>query len=403
MERIKNPSYSKETFLYAFSRMLERASYYGIQSILMFALMSDDFRLTETKAYILVGSFAGSIILTQIIGALLGDLVIGNKKAIVIGGILQGIGALSFCIPFDTIYLAGGVLIVLGNGLYVPNMISNFGRLHLSKRKLLDSAFSLLHLAINVGSFLGVLCIGYLSERYGWTIGFMLSGILMLIAVTAILFSKETFLTDKIRSNQPTIKRRIVYISIGLIAVALFWAIYGIATIQIIDVQHALTRNSMLGIPKTMWSSLDSTMLIPLSLIATIVWTYFYSSQFFKIMMSFIFGTIAFVILLFVPENPAEQYTFVFLFAMLLLAISETYITPIIYSVLTKYTRPKYLAIAISLSNIPTVLVTLLTGLFMYGLYENPSLAIITATIAAGILSIGLVIFYLLNKHHEKL
>ena len=64
---------------------------------------------------------------------------IGSWWLIQIGGIIQSLGAFSFCIPSTTGLYVGLFLVVLGGGLYTPNIISNFGKLYLNKTKLLDA------------------------------------------------------------------------------------------------------------------------------------------------------------------------------------------------------------------------------------------------------------------------
>lgn len=58
----------------------------------------------------------GSIVIFKIAGALLGDLFLGNKKAIILGGILQILGISILCIPSQTAFFIGLILTVLGTG-----------------------------------------------------------------------------------------------------------------------------------------------------------------------------------------------------------------------------------------------------------------------------------------------
>ena len=98
-------------------------------------------KMDSTEALVIYGWFAGSVVFSQILGALLGDLLIGNKKSIIIGGIIQSLGAFALCIPTTYGLYAGLFLIVLGNGFFTPNIISNYGKSYLNKTKLLDAGF----------------------------------------------------------------------------------------------------------------------------------------------------------------------------------------------------------------------------------------------------------------------
>lgn len=397
MEKIINQTHSKETFLYVTSRTLERTSYYGLRSLIVLYMIGGILKMENTEALSIYGWFTASIVFSQIIGATLGDLLIGNKKALIIGGIIQSLGAFSFCIPSTTGLFIGLFLVVLGGGLYTPNIISNFGKLYLDKTKLLDSGFTIFYFAVNIGAFFGVVSIGYIGEKYGWNIGFVIAGIIMLLSIIPILFSKNKEIEPTIE-NKTTISKRIINISIAFVTVGLFWAIYELGNIRVFDLQLQLSEISTLGIPKSMWSSISSVFILPISLLAIVLWTYFYSTQFFKLMIGFIFGAISFGLLFLIPETPNEQHIILYLISLLFLGVSEIHIAPIIHSILTKYTNPKYLAILISLAFIPTRLFSFIIGLFNEGLYEKPTVAVLIGVIAMTILSIGLIIFNQINK-----
>jgi POT family proton-dependent oligopeptide transporter len=379
--------------------MLERASYYGFRALVVLYMVGETLKMERTEALTIYGWLVGSLVFSQIIGGLFGDLLIGNKKSIIIGAIIQAIGAFSLCIPSTTGLYLGLFLVVLGSGFFTPNIISNFGKLYLKKTKLLDSGFTIFYLVINLGSFLGISLIGYLGEKYGYNIGFVISGLLMLISILPILISKEKAL-DEIKKNEFSLNKRILNILIAFIVVSLFWGFYEISSIRTFDLQLQLNEISTLDIPKHLWQSMNSLFILPISLIAIILWTYFYSSQFFKLMLGFIFGAISFGILLLIPEVPTEQHAITYLISLLFLGISEIHIAPIIHSILTKYSNPKYLAILISLAFLPTRLISFFFGLFNDKLYDNPMLGLNIGITGMVVISIGLIGYVIWNKNY---
>ena len=397
MEKIHNLKHSKETLYYSLARMVERASYYGFRALVVLYMVGETLKMERTEALSIYGWFTASLIFSQIVGALFGDLLIGNKKSIIIGGIIQALGAFILCLPSTTGLYLGLFLVVLGSGFFTPNIISNFGKTYLNKTKLLDSGFTIFYLAINLGSFLGILLIGYLGEKYGYNIGFVISGILMLISIIPIFLTKEKKL-DEIEKNEFPISKRILNILIAFIVVGLFWGLYEISSIRTFDLQLQLSEISTLGIPNHLWQSINSIFILPISIIAIILWTYFYSSQFFKLMLGLIFGGISFGILFLIPEVPNEQHTITYLISLLFLAISEIHIAPIIHSILTKYSNPKYLAILISLAFLPTRLISLVFGLFNDKLYDNPMLGLKIGIVGMTIIGIGLIGCIIIDK-----
>ena len=371
MERILNQSHSKETFLYSLSKMLERASYYGIRVLLVLYMVTGSLEMDKTEAFSIAGWFGLFLILAQITGAVLGDLLIGNKKSIIWGGMLQAVGAFLLSIPSSIGLYSGLFLVVLGSGLYTPNVISNFGKLYLNKTKLLDSAFTLFYVFIELGAMLGILCIGYVGETYGWSVGFILAGIFMLLSMVLIIISKETKSEER-PSSFLSVKERSMKISMAFLLVTLFWAIYEISDIRFFDLGAGLNEVLVLMLPNYILSSLGLVFLLPISFLAFILWTFFYQSSFLKLVLGCLFASISYGILLLIPEIPREEHAVFYLMAVFFLSISEIHISPIIHSVLTKYSNPKYLAITISLAFIPTRLCTAILGLFSEDLYENP-------------------------------
>ena len=399
MEKIINQTHSKETFLYATSRTLERASYYGLRSLIVLYMIGGILQMERTEALNIYGWFTASLVFSNIIGAILGDLITGNKKALIIGGIIQALGAFSFCIPSTTGLYIALFLVVLGGGLYTPNIISNFGKLYLNKTNLLDAGFTIFYLAVNLGAFFGGMSIGYIGEKYGWNIGFIIAGILLLLSIIPIIISKDKKIEQTIE-NKAILNQRIMNIIIAFVIVSIFWSLYEIGNIRIFDLQLKLSEISTLNIPKTMWNSLNSVFILPISILAIIAWTFFYNSQFFKLTIGFIFGAISFGILFLIPEMPTEKHTIIYLLSLLFISISEIQIAPIIHSILTKNSNPKYLAILISLAFIPTRLFSIIFSMFSEKFYDNPIFSLKFGLIAMIIVSIGLIIFVKWRKEN---
>jgi POT family proton-dependent oligopeptide transporter len=219
----------------------------------------------------------------------------------------------------------------------------------------------------------------------------------MLISLIPIVISNYKIENNNFKNELP-IGKRILKISIAFIVVGLFWGIYQISFIRISDIQFELSEISSLNIPKHLWQSMNSTIILPISIIAIIVWTYFFSTQFFKLMIGFIFGAISYGIIFLIPEIPTEKHIILYILALLFLGISEIHIAPIIHSILTKYTNPKYLAILISFAFIPTRLIGAIFGLFNDRFYDNPTLGLKLGIIAMVVFSIGLIAYVLWEK-----
>lgn len=401
MQQQQHQRHTKDTLYYSISRMLERASYYGLRGILILYMIGATMQMDKVEVGIIYGWFTSALIITPIIGGLLGDLLLGNKKTILIGGVMQALGAFTLCIPSTTALFIGLILTLLGSGLYIPNFTSNFGKLYWNKTKLLDSGFTILYFAINLGSFFGVLLIAYIAETYGYPIGFAIVGLLMLLSLIPILVSKETKLEVVKKSSKET-DRSIANIVIALITVGLFWGLYEISNIRTFELQTQLSVLSNNFIPVNWWQPISILILIPISVIAAVAWTYIYNSPFFKLMVGFLFGALSFGLLLLIPEVPSEQDITVYIVSVVLLVIAEIHIAPIIHSVLTKYAPPKYLAIFMSVALLPTKIVSIVIGWYQIQLDAQPILALKVSIIVLALVGLGLMSYVVWNKKQQE-
>ena len=394
MERIKNLKYTKETYLYSIAGLLERASFYGLRALLLIYFFSEFQRIEILKT---IEWIATAYLISRIIGAVIGDLLLGNKKAIIVGGILNAMGAFTLCFPSITAFYIGLFLIVLGNGLLKPNLTSSFGKLFLNKQKLLNPAFTLFYLAINIGSFFGVIIIGYIGEKWGWNYGFVIVGVLMLLSIIPILLS-DPIKTELIPTKKITVKNRIIYISIALVSVSLYWGLHEMGMFRINDLQLKIAEVLSFDPPTSVWVSLDSLLALFSSIILIILWSYFYSSQTIRLMLGFVFGAISFGILFFIPTIPAEKHLLFYLISLVFLAISDIYISPVIQSTLTKFSNPKYLTIILSLAFIPAKVFSLFLDPFNANLAKFPNLALKYAFFGMLISGVAFIIYIIWKR-----
>jgi POT family proton-dependent oligopeptide transporter len=72
------------------------------------------------------------------------------------------------------------LLLIIGNGLFKPNISTQVGGLYPPGDTRRDRAFNIFYVGINLGAFLaGIIC-GYIGETYGWRWGFGAAGLGML-------------------------------------------------------------------------------------------------------------------------------------------------------------------------------------------------------------------------------
>src|SRR5690606_35489727 len=111
------------------------------------------------------------------------------------------------------------------------------------------------------------------------------------------------------------------------------------------------------------------------------------------------FGAVAVGILLLIPVVPSEQNLIVFIISLLFFAIAEVHISPVVYSILTKYSNPKYLTILMSFTFLPTALISFAFVMFNDKIYGNAILGLKVGIIGMAIIGTRLNGFICWNKY----
>jgi len=102
-----------------------------------------------------------------------------------------GHASMAFETPFS--FYLGLVLIILGNGLFKPNISSIVSGLYVGNEKKKDAGYTIFYMGINAGAFLGILLCGYIGEKVGWSYGFGLAGVFMFIGMLQFIFAQKMF------------------------------------------------------------------------------------------------------------------------------------------------------------------------------------------------------------------
>jgi POT family proton-dependent oligopeptide transporter len=184
----------KGLFLLFGTEMWERFSYYGMRAILVLYLTElttkGGLGWTEADALQLYGIFTGLVYVTPLLGGWLADNVIGQRKAIISGGILMALGQFTLGTPHSvipgmevTFFYIGLILLVIGNGLFKPNISTMVGDLYSEGDHRRDGAFTIFYMGINLGAAMAPLIIGFIAETYQFQYGFVAAGVGMVISV----------------------------------------------------------------------------------------------------------------------------------------------------------------------------------------------------------------------------
>ena len=179
-----------------FVEMWERFSYYGMRAILTLYLAApiilgdpqSGFGWSNGETLSFYGTYTMFVYLTSIPGGWIADKFIGQKKAVMLGGILLCIGHSILAINAQWAFFTGLIFIVIGVGFLKPNISTMVGGLYNKGDDRRDKGFYVFYIGINLGAFLGALIVGAVAAKYGWHYGFGLAGIGMAIGQIVYMY-----------------------------------------------------------------------------------------------------------------------------------------------------------------------------------------------------------------------
>ncbi len=181
-------------FTLFFAEMWERFSYYGMRALLVFYMIKGFLGYNDAQAYSVYGAYTGLVYATPFIGGMLADRLLGQRFAVVIGGLLMAGGHLAMTFENEVIFFIALALLIVGNGFFKPNISTMVGSLYPKASGRKDAGFTLFYMGINLGAAISPIACGYVGETYGWHYGFGLATLGMLIGVA--IFVAPTRLTQ---------------------------------------------------------------------------------------------------------------------------------------------------------------------------------------------------------------
>lgn len=207
-EKTKSIGHPKGLYVLFATEMWERFNYYGMRAILVL-FMTKALMFDKVFASNLYGSYTGLIYLTPLVGGYVADRYWGNKRSILMGGILMAIGEfiLFFCgALYDSnpdasawLFFSGLGFMIAGNGFFKPNISSLVGQLYAKGDSRTDSAYTIFYMGINVGGALGPFVCGLVGDTgnpadFKWA--FLAGGIGMLLGVATLQFLHNKYVLD---------------------------------------------------------------------------------------------------------------------------------------------------------------------------------------------------------------
>jgi proton-dependent oligopeptide transporter, POT family len=187
----------KGLFVVFSTALWERFSFYSMRGILtlytagvVLAAMGKE---AGGQADAIYGAYLGFVYASPLIGGMLADRLLGQRRAIYIGGTLMALAQFTLAghallldagTPVSSLnwmFFTGLGLLAAGNGFFKPNISTIVGTLYEQGDARRDAAFTIFYMGMNIGALAASFSAGF-AQEYGWHLGFLLAGAGMILA-----------------------------------------------------------------------------------------------------------------------------------------------------------------------------------------------------------------------------
>lgn len=173
-------------YLMFISAMWERFGYYVVGGLIVLYIKSV-FLMSDTQAFVLFGVFTAFCYLVPPIGGYLADNIMGIKRCLMLGMVLEAAGFTLLAFHGELIFYAALGLIIVGSGLFRACPTDIIARSYEEDDPRIDSGFTLFYMAINIGSFISFLIAGTIQRFYGWHVAFFTAAIGLYLGIVSVI------------------------------------------------------------------------------------------------------------------------------------------------------------------------------------------------------------------------
>lgn len=168
------------------TEMWERYGFYTVQGLLIL-YMTKFFGFSDDKGYAILGAFTALAYIAPILGGFIADHILGFRYTILLGNIFLAVGYGLLAYPGQTFFYIALALIVVGAGLFKPNISSLLGTLYESDDTRREGGFTIFYMGINLGIILATSTSGFVVAKWGWHSSFALASLGLVIGFIVFL------------------------------------------------------------------------------------------------------------------------------------------------------------------------------------------------------------------------
>src|SRR2546423_7735654 len=180
------------------TEMWERFGFYTM--VAMFTLYLRDekegFGWSAAQASTLYANYQMFVYASPLIGGWLADKYLGYRRAVMIGALFFMAGYVMLYVHSLPVLYTALTFLVVGNGLFKPNVSTMVGNLYPDGSPLKDRAYNLFYMGINIGAFLAPISATIVRKNFGFRPGFTVAALGMVVSL-AILWQFKHYVEEK--------------------------------------------------------------------------------------------------------------------------------------------------------------------------------------------------------------
>ena len=176
------------------TELWERFSFYTMLALFTLYLQdkAEGFGWTAAQATTLRANYLLFVFFSPLIGGWIADRFLGYRRTVLIGGWFFIAGHVLLAFPSIAAVYAALACLVIGNGMFKPNVSTIVGNLYPKGSHLRDRAYNIFYMGINTGATAGPIVVEFVHRYYGFHPAFAVAAGGMVISVlTVILFRKD--------------------------------------------------------------------------------------------------------------------------------------------------------------------------------------------------------------------
>jgi len=200
----------------------ERFAFYGIRWALTLYIVAQFFNgdsSGQSFASNTYGAYLALVYASAIFGGYIADKVIGAQHSILTGAVVMGIGFFLLMLPNETFFMIGLATIIVGNGLFKPNISNLVGKVYSANDPRRDNGFSIFYMGINAGAMVSPIITQWLASTItdtpmmdNYKVVFAAAGIGMMISYVWFYIGRKQLKGVGAIEKSPLRTKRLLYV-----------------------------------------------------------------------------------------------------------------------------------------------------------------------------------------------